>query len=135
MPQLSELTSMAGRHLRLVTAYGLVGIGLMVVYLGLSFGLRYLSGMPAQFASPTAFVICIPIAYLAQSTLVFRSPWLNARQALRFTLAMAVGFAISSAAVPLLSWMLGLPEPVSLLSVSALVPLANFVVFRFWVFD
>lgn len=122
-------------HVRLLTAYGLVGTGLMVLYLCLSFGLHYLGAVTAYLAGPMAFVLCIPVAYLAQSVLVFRSPWLNGKQMLRFAVTMAVGFVVSASAVPVLSGGAGLPEFVSLLSVSALVPLANFIVFRFWVFD
>jgi putative flippase GtrA len=129
------MTASRPRRFRLLTAYGLVGIALMALYLCLSFGLSHVAGMAAYLASPVAFVMCIPGAYLAQSLLVFRSPWLNARQMFRFTVTMAVGFLISATAVPVLSGMFGLPETLSLLSVSALVPVANFIVFRFWVFD
>lgn len=135
MSRASAILAIPFRHKRLLTSYGMVGITLTALYLCASLGLRYLLSMPAQFASPTAFLLCVPIAYLAQSTIVFQSRWLNAKQMMRFIVTMITGFAIATAAVPLLSWTLGLPEIISLLSVSLFVPIANFIIFRFWVFD
>lgn len=115
--------------------YIVVGSSLAAIYLGLSFGLHSMASMPAHLASPIAFLLSVPIAYFAQSILVFRAGWLDGRQFLRFLVTMGVGFVVSASTIPILSWALGLPEIIAMASVSAFVPLVNFVVFRFWVFE
>jgi putative flippase GtrA len=114
--------------------YGLVGILLMIAYLGLAQILAEVVGISPVLASPVSFMLCVPLAYLGQSIVVFRAPWGDRAQQKRFLATTLVGFIIATSAAPLLALVADVPSYVNFVVVSLLVPLANFVVFRFWVF-
>jgi putative flippase GtrA len=126
----SDLVKEAAQFVR----YGIVGVLLMFAYLGLALLLVTVFGLAPIWASPLSFVLCVPLAYLGQSIVVFRARWGDRAQQTRFLATTIMGFIIASGVAPALALFAEVPLYVNFLVVCILVPLTNFVVFRFWVF-
>jgi putative flippase GtrA len=123
-----------GREFAQFVRYGIVGVLLMLAYLGVALILASVFGLSPVWASPLSFVLCVPLAYLGQSILVFRAPWGDRAQQTRFLLTTVTGFLIAAGVTPLLALFVDVPPYVNFMVVCVLVPLTNFLVFRFWVF-
>lgn len=113
--------------------YSVVGVVLLLTYLGLVWALVELWSVWPTIASPLAFVLCLPLVYWGQTTFVFRARPNQWNQAARFGASAVSSFAIVTL-VPLLGSWFGWPYQINTFVGAALVPMANYLVFRFWVF-
>jgi len=121
-------------HFWQLVRYGIVGCLLMLLYLGLAILLNSRFGLSPAVASPLSFVLLLPLVYLGQAVLVFRARCGNRTQMVRFFVTAANGFVISASVVPTLGAWFALPAQANFLVVSCVVPVMNFLIFRFWVF-
>lgn len=121
-------------QIRQLARYGIVGGLLTIVYLGVALFLSRRLGLSASIASPLSFVLCLPLVYVGQAVFVFRAPRGSHAQMVRFLITVSTGFIVSASVAPTLGNWFALPERASFLAVSILVPVSNFLIFRFWVF-
>src|ERR1700733_9066674 len=122
-----------GAELAQLIRYGLVGASLMIGYLSLAFGLVVFLGIRPTRASPSAFLLCLPLAYWAQAKFVFRARSDDWVQRVRFGIAALVNLAIVTFA-PILGMLLKSPYQINILVGAFLLPVANYLVSRVWVF-
>lgn len=118
-----------GRILR----FTIVGVSVAALYAGLYVVFRRLEG-PEWLASLAAFGLCVCVQYLAQTVFTFRAPLAAPGQLLRFLVTITLGAAIATLIPGALGPAARLPESASVAIVVVLLPIANFLMLRIWVY-
>jgi putative flippase GtrA len=113
--------------------YGTMGAMATAVYLVAAI-LLHLAGLGPNVASAAAIVISVGVSYVAQSRVTFRTGRWDPAQAARFGVIGVIGLTMSRLLVGVLHLAAGLPYWTAVLSVCAVVPVANFAAMNFWVF-
>jgi putative flippase GtrA len=131
----AELTVKAARDHRV--RYVLVGGATNVAYFGLFWlGWHLLEGtVPYLGITATANFGTALLAYPAYRTFVFRSDTSWLRGFWKFYTVYLVGLAASLAGMPLLIEVLGVPVLLAQAIVIVLVPVASYLLHRFWTFS
>ncbi len=92
------------------------------------------AGMSPHLASATAYILCIPPAYLAQRALAFRADTPHGRAFPRYVLLQAPLLLLGAGLSWLLIGRLGWPEAVSFFLIGPAVAMVSFVAQRLWTF-
>jgi len=113
--------------------FALVGLAVAALYGVLYFVLRGM-GLVPWLASIAAFAGAVTMQYVAHTVFTFRAPVDEPGQLARFVVTVTVGALLSTVITGFVGPSLGWPESVSILAVVVILPVTNFVIFRFWVF-
>jgi putative flippase GtrA len=116
-----------------VARFLIVGAAVALTYAGLFLGLRA-AETPIWEANGIAHVASICVQYVSHTLWTFRSRLRDRAQQLRFLGVIVFGFGFSFAVTTLLSPYMGWPDVVSVALVVFVLPLFNYVLYRFWVF-
>ncbi len=114
--------------------FGIAGLISTLSYLLLAIALALLGTLPDAVSSALAYLISLGISYGLQSRMVFRVNGDSATQLSRFLATAIAGFALATGIVYVCSDQLGWPTPVGTILVCILIPLANYLLFKGWVF-
>ncbi|MGV8834210.1 MAG: GtrA family protein [Devosia sp.] len=117
-----------------VVRFGISGLSSTIVYFLLTIGLVQAAGMAPINASVAGYAVSLVFSYLLQSRFTFRVSRDSRAQVLRFVVISLFGFAVSYTSMRYFTDMLGLPYVVGALVVCVVLPVANFVIFKHWVF-
>lgn len=117
-----------------VVRFGISGLSSTVVYFVLTIALVQLAGLDPITASVVGYAISLLFSYLLQSRFTFRVSSDTRAQILRFTVTSLFGFAVSYGSMRYFTGMLGLPYLVGAIVVCLVLPVANYVIFKRWVF-
>ncbi|WP_413719757.1 GtrA family protein [Silicimonas sp. MF1-12-2] len=118
------------RLLRFSTTGGLVALIYVVIYLMLASE----AGLGQFQANLIAFSLAVIFQYIVQTLWTFKASIWSAPQVFRFALTIGLGLLfssiITSLAGPYFSW----PSWLSALVVVVVLPVLNYIIFRFWVY-
>ena len=92
------------------------------------------SGLSVALASLAAYLIAAPFSYVGHKYFTFGSDRAHRFEAPRFIAVTVVGITVSLVMPAIMSGRLGLPVQVSIVLTSLLIPIANYLVLRGWVF-
>lgn len=114
--------------------FGVVGVFVTAIYVGTFFVLHWRFEVIEWAASLVAFALAVSCQYVAQTLFTFRATLRSARHVLRFAVTIAVGALISTGVTGVIGPGLGWPDTIAVAIVVVLVPISNFLLFRFWVY-
>jgi putative flippase GtrA len=134
-PAAAAITALLPAPLRRVMRYGCVGLAISLLY---SFAviacMRMLHPISPTAASVVAFLITLPISYLAHGRVSFSDRSYDTFQPLRFALSTTTAFII---AVGGMYWITEIAGRSYLLGIAwnwLIIPTMNFLSYMFWVF-
>jgi putative flippase GtrA len=113
--------------------FAIVGVSVAAVYVLLYFLLRQ-AGMIAWIASLLALATAFAVQYTAHTVFTFRSTFQEHGQLSRFLVTVLTGTAVSMLVTLVLVPRLGLPEWLGVGIIIFGLPIANFIIFRLWVY-
>ncbi len=125
----------SGRNLTgRIGRFGIVGLLSTGLYFVFYLLLLALAPLAPPLASVTAYVLVVPLNFVAQRSFTFRSSGAIGGELYRYLAVTAIGLATSFCAVWVTSNWLALPAFVGGLATMALVPVVTFVLMELWVF-
>jgi len=119
---------------REVIAYVFTGILTSALYIIIFNTLQHFAPEARHINSNISFIIAVVVQYFAHSKLTFRTRALVGGQAVRFSLAVTIGFIISISIIALAP-LFQISDFFASVIVTLLLPVVNFVLFKFWAFD
>ena len=122
-------TSEIGRFLR----FSVVGAVVAAIYVA-GFTLLSHAGMNLYLANLIAFTVAVTFQYLAQTLWTFKGSIGDHSQGVRFGVTIGLGLALSTIISSVLAPAFGWPSWLAASLVAVLLPITNFVAFRFWVY-
>lgn len=117
-----------------VVRFGLSGLVATLVYFLLTNVLVLAAGMPPTAASVCAYLMSLGVSYLLQSRFTFRVKADSVDQMTRFVVTSLAGLVIAWCVMAITVDVLALPYFIGAAVVCILIPIANFFIFRGWVF-
>lgn len=130
----SLLDAMLPPSLHRVVRFGLSGLVSTLVYFVLTNALVLVASMMPTTASVCAYLLSLGVSYLLQSRFTFRVNADSVDQIVRFVVTSLAGLMISWCAMAIAVDALALPYVIGAAVVCILIPVANFFMFRSWVF-
>lgn len=121
-------------RLHRLARFGIAGGSATLFYLVLAMALVTLGHLQAVPASIVAYLLSLGLSYGLQSRFTFRQSGDSASQIVRFLATALVGLALSYSLVYLVSEVLHWWSVIGNIAVCILIPIANYFVFKFWVF-
>jgi putative flippase GtrA len=123
------------RFLQRILRYGAVGLIVSVAYsLAVVLIVGWLPSHDPVLASGMAFVVMLPIAYLAHRYVSFFDAERDSFQPLRFAITTSSTFLIAVGGMYWMTEILGRSYLLGIALNWALIPAVNFLIFFFWVF-
>lgn len=129
-----QLLRVLPAKLHQLTRFGVAGILATLLYFVLTNGIVVFGGTDPVAASIYAYLLSLIFSYLMQSRFAFRVAGDRPGQVLGFVATSLAGLAISYWIMLLASDVLALPYVLGALAVCVLIPLTNYVLFKYWVF-
>lgn len=120
--------------MRTTAAYLSVGASAALTYVLLSSLLTHYGVTPAV-ASVASYLICLPIGYLAQRTLTFKSDAPHRSALPRYMAAQLFGIVLAAILPDAMMARLDAPPPVAFAAVAGMIAVTNFLMLRFWAFS
>lgn len=117
-----------------VVRFGISGLSSTVVYFVVTIALVQLAQMEPITASVVGYAVSLVFSYLLQSRFTFRVTSDSGAQMVKFLVTSLFGFAVSYGSMRYFTGTLGLPYFVGALVVCVVLPVANFLIFKRWVF-
>jgi putative flippase GtrA len=118
--------------------YGLAGLVVGAVYVGLTLVLSGPAGLPIQFVIPFSLAVAVAVHFALQRRFVFvdRSSFAlsGAEQARRYLVIVAIQYVVTAAATAILPELLGTTEQLAYLGTVAVISLTTFLFLRSRVF-
>ena len=114
--------------------FGLVGATSGVVFAVVTAALINLGGVNPTLSSVLAYIVSMPINFIANRNFSFRSTSHVATDAIRFCSLHAANLAITAVAMSSAVNSLGLHYSIGIIAAIVLVPLCNFLLLDRWVF-
>lgn len=134
-PALEISGSRGRRPLSIVVAiFGSVGAAATLCYFLLATALAKLLGISPATASVIAYILSAGISYFGHRRLSFASKRSHAAAVPRFLTTLAIGLAIAFL-LPKGGEALGSPPTVAFAAICVVIPVANFLLLKLWVFD
>jgi putative flippase GtrA len=96
--------------------------------------LIYGAGLAAVLSSNLAYLMALGVSYLLQSRYTFRVNSDSFGQVVKYLLTAVAGIGISSGVMYLVVHIMEWPALVASLIVCILIPVSNYLMFKFWVF-
>lgn len=116
-----------------VLRFALVGVTVAALYV-----LLYLACLGLDVARPVAnavaFLLAVGFQYLAQARYTFSASLNDLGQIRRFALMILLGFLTSAVITVLIGPALALPDWLSAVAVTLVLPIQNFILMSRWVF-
>jgi putative flippase GtrA len=129
------LTRMAWRSFRRMLRYGCVGIAISLLYsLAVIACMQAPQPMTPTMASVLAFIVTLPVGYLAHGRVTFSDRPYDTLQPLRFAISTGTSFIV---AVGGMYWITEIAGRNYLLGIAwnwLIIPATNFLTYMFWVF-
>ena len=120
--------------LRTTAAFLLVGASGALAYVLLSSLLEHY-GLSPTLASVASYLICIPIVYLAQRKIAFRSDAPHRAALPKYVAAQLLGVALAAVLPGAMMAQFNAPAPLAFAAVAATIAVTNFLLLRFWAFS
>jgi putative flippase GtrA len=121
--------------LRRVLRYGCVGLAISALY---SFAViacvQLLHPISPTMASIVAFIIVLPVSYLAHGKVSFSDRPYDNFQPLRFALSTATSFIVAGGGMYWITEIVGRSYLLGIVWNWLIIPLMNFLTYMFWVF-
>lgn len=118
-----------------VLRFLIVGGGNTLLYAVLSLLFMWLLPFSKQVSSTLAYLACIPVAFLAYKTFVFRAGSATSHsEILRFLITHSVNLVVSYVMVAVLCGALGLPRELAVLASCAAFAIIGYILMKLWVF-
>lgn len=130
MPTISKLITEFARLVR----FGIVGVTATLVYTATTFAAVGLLGLAPVRASILGQIAAMGISYFGHSLFSFAVKTDHRTYLWRFLVIAALTFSMNGSVMWFLIHVLGLHYGISVGIVGVLIPLANYVCNRFWVF-
>ena len=119
---------------RQIIVFGMVGGAATIGYaVGVWLLVRQLGWSPVV-ASLVSYILCAVFSFLAHSLLTFQVGKGTPRDLVRFIVTTVIGLSLAAGAMKA-SEMMGFPLPVGIAIVVMAIPLTNFLVLKYWVFE
>ncbi len=128
------MTSAWTLELGRIIRFGFVGIAATVVYVGSSFAGIEVFGVPPVAASVLGQVLSTFVSYFGHAVFSFRVEPSHQLYLMRFLLISVLTFALNIIVTWLIADALGLSPRIAIAVVTVLIPIANYLANRFWVF-
>jgi putative flippase GtrA len=130
----SLLRAVLPPSLHRVARFGLSGAVATLVYFLLTNMLVLAAGMAPTAASVCAYLLSLGVSYLLQSRFTFRTNTDSLDQMTRFVITSLAGFVIAWCVMAITVDVLAWPYFTGAAAICVLIPVANFFIFRGWVF-
>ncbi|MGI9388553.1 MAG: GtrA family protein [Boseongicola sp.] len=114
--------------------FAIVGL-LVAAFYVVAYSVLVSAGLSNVVANIVAFLSAVIIQYLGQTSWTFRKPLKVRRQWLRFGVMISVGLIYSTLITNNVAPPLGWPASVAAFVVAVSLPVINFLVLRFWVYN
>lgn len=114
--------------------FGVSGAISTLAYFLLANLLMLATGMADTICSFVAYLLSLILSYGLQSRFTFRVATGSRGQIMRFVFTAATGVVIATGLVQVCNELLGWPSVIATALVCILIPVANFIAFRWWVF-
>ena len=111
-----------------------VGTAAAAAYVVLSWGLNRI-GFELWFASLASYLAIIPLAYLSQRRLAFRSTSPHQSSFPKYVSAQTLGLALSAILAALTSVYVALSPFFAFVGVALIIAIINFLLLKFWAFE
>ena len=121
--------------LRKIVTFGIVGVLTAFSYLLLAKLFRELLGLGLLSAGTLAYPLAIFVSYVGQGVFTFRAGLRDERQFARFAITNILGYFVAIAMLSTVPKAFNVDEFVALLMVVCVLPIINFMLYLFWVFD
>jgi putative flippase GtrA len=119
---------------RQVITYAITGILTSALYVVIFNALQNILPTARHINSIISYIIAVIFQYFAHSKLTFQTRALVGGQAVRFAVAVTVGFFISISVIALAP-IFQISDFFASVVVTLILPVVNFVLFKFWAFD
>ncbi|HBG95321.1 MAG TPA: polysaccharide biosynthesis protein GtrA [Chromatiaceae bacterium] len=116
-----------------IVRFAIVGMGTAIIYIALFTGLAGID-TPTALANIAAFSIAIAFQYLGHSIWTFQNRFMSESSIYRFAMTIILGLGVSTLIVSVVGPSLNLSHFSSALIVQVVLPVINYILFRFWVF-
>jgi putative flippase GtrA len=117
-----------------IARFGVIGVGATLVYLGASSILCEIFGFPAVTASAIGQAISALVSYFGHATYSFRVDSNHSFYLVRFSIILALTFAMNVVITWVFTSELQISPQITFVVVTILIPIANYVGNRLWVF-
>jgi putative flippase GtrA len=115
--------------------FSLVGASVACIYVAAASSFRSLMALPEWWASILACLLCIPVAYMAQRRIAFRSNRAHATALPRYVATQALNLVVAAAASGALGRIGYLPPLVVFSLAGAVAVIASYVLLSRWAFS
>lgn len=121
--------------LRRVGRYGCVGVVVSLVYsLGVISCVHFWPPLGPTLASVIAFIVTLPIGYIAHRNISFFDSESDAFQPLRFAVTTAASFVLAIGGMYWITEIAGRDYLLGIVWTWLVIPAVNFVIYMLWVF-
>lgn len=130
-----DLPALIPSWLRRMLRYGGVGLAISVFYsLAVIAFVRLLHPISPTMASIVAFVVTLPLSYLAHGRISFGDRPYDAFQPLRFAFSTVTSFAVAVGGMYWIADVMGYNYLLGIAWNWMIIPAMNFTTYMFWVF-
>lgn len=112
-----------------------VGVSATFVHVVTAVLAAELFGMPPQASNSLGFAAAVMLSYFGHGNITFGTRLSHGFHGPRFIAVSATGWAISTALTELITIRLGAPIVLAMGVIALAVPMATFVICKFWVFS
>lgn len=118
--------------LKQLSRFGMVGVVATAVHATVGLGLHNGAGMPAFWANLIAFCCALGVSFLGQTRLTFPDRVADGAAFARFAVVALSGLGLNQAIVWMVTSHFGRPYWLSLTIIIFTVPVATFLLLKFW---
>lgn len=115
--------------------FSFVGIAATFTYFIVANILEFLIDVSTPISSVLAYLLGMSVSYLGQTFFTFQSNINNPAQLLRFIIISLLGLSVSYGFVMLFSEMMHLHALLVFAIISVIIPIVNYILLKFWVFQ
>ena len=134
-PVTAAIAPLVPAPLRRVMRYGCVGLAVSLLYSLAVIGcMRTLHPISPTGASVIAFIVTLPISYLAHGRVSFSDRPYDAFQPLRFVFSTVVSFIVAVGGMYWITEIAGQSYLFGIVWTWLIIPALNFLAYMFWVF-
>ncbi len=124
---------MKALHRQLAT-FATVGVVATIVHVIVGVSLNRLAGMSPLMANLIAFAAATCVTLFSNSRFTFKGHHKGASDLAKGLITVLIGLALNQVIVLIITRYIGLPYEAALFAVIIIVPIATFLLFKFWAF-
>ena len=134
-PVTAAIATLVPAPLRRVMRYGCVGVAVSLLYSLAVIGcMRALHPISPTAASVVAFILTLPVSYLAHGRVSFSDRPYDTFQPLRFVFSTVVSFIVAVGGMYWITEIAGRSYLLGIVWTWLVIPALNFLAYMFWVF-